>query len=430
MLMIGSVMAMGLIVGVGFAVLYRPWELTWGATPEELARSMPGDELVSRPTFNATRAVTVGRRPEDIWPWIAQIGFGRGGWYSYDLLDNLGRHSAERILPELQHIEVGDLIPMGPGEGTGMWVKDFVPDRSALWWDKKNQLTTWAWALDPMPDGRTRLVTRVRSSASWRHPMTLFWLLMVEVADFPMMRKCLLGVKRRAEALPPADRVVAGDASHRLSSTVGLAAVVFSALYFLSDLIELAQGRFSTPQLALTGAAEAAVPLFVIGLYLMQRPRIGRLGLIGAIGYAYSFVFFTGTVVFAMVNRTTDWGALSDRLGASIVIHGAVMVVAGSAFGLAVIRAGVLPRWTGVALIAGVVLVGASSGLPEIAQTAAAGVRDVAWAGMGASLLLAGRAVGLSETRFRSRPGRGASGRERPSARAHRRPRRPHPSRR
>jgi hypothetical protein len=223
--------------------------------------------------------------------------------------------------------------------------------------------------------------------------MTMFWLLMVEVADFPMMRKCLLGIKRRAEALAPAETSAPSSRGYGLSRTVGMAAVVFSALYLLSDLIELAQGGFSTPQLALTGVAEAAIPFFVIGLFVAQRPRIGRIGLIGAIGYAYSFVFFTGTVVFAMVNGTNDWSALSDRLGAWVVIHGAVMVIAGSAFGLAVIRAGVLPRWTGVALIAGVVLVGVSSGLPEIMQTVAAGVRDLAWAGMGASLLLAGRAA-------------------------------------
>jgi hypothetical protein len=396
MLVIGSV-AVSVVVGLAFVAVYRPWELSWGATPEELTRSMPGDEVVSRPTFNATRAITVNRRSEDIWPWIVQIGFGRGGWYSYDALDNLGHRSAERILPDLQHVKAGDLIPMGPGEGTGMWVKEFVPDRSTLWWDKKNRLTTWAWALDAMPDGRTRLVTRVRSSSSWRHPMTVFWLLMVEVADFPMMRKCLLGIKRRAEALAPTETVAPArwtqGASHGLASTVGMAAVVFSALYFLSDLIELAQGGFSTPQLALTGAAETAVPLFVTGLFVVQRPRIGRLGFIGALGYAYSFVFFTGTVVYAMVNGTTNWGALSDRLGAWVVIHGVVMVLAGSAFGLAVIRAGMLPRWTGVALIAGVVLVGVSTGLPEIAQAAAAGVRDLAWAGMGASLLVVGRAA-------------------------------------
>ena len=200
MVTIGFIAVTGVILGLASFVLYRPWELTWGASQHEVSRRMLGDEVVPHPTFDATRAVTVDAPPEDIWPWIVQIGFGRAGWYSYDVLDNLGHHSADRILPELQHMEVGDLIPMGPGEETGMWVKEFVPERSILWEDK-NHLTTWAWALDPMPDGRTRLITRVRSRSSWRNPMAVVWLLMVEVADFPMMRKCLLGISRRAEAL-------------------------------------------------------------------------------------------------------------------------------------------------------------------------------------------------------------------------------------
>lgn len=191
-------------------------------------------------------------------------------------------------------------------------------------------------------------------------------------------------VRARAE-------VMVEEATRSLTMLIGLAAGVFSILYFLSDLIELAQGGFSTAQLALTYAAEAAIPLFVIGLYAMQRPRIGRLGLVGAIGYAYSFVFFTGTVLFALANGTKDWGALSDQLGAWVIVHGLLMVLAGLAFGLAVIRAGVFPRWTGVALMAGVVLVAVSSGLPDIVQAAAAGVRDLAFAGMGASLLFARR---------------------------------------
>jgi hypothetical protein len=189
--------AAAVIAGVGFFGVYRPWHLRWGATPEEVARSMPGDEVVAEPTFNATRAVTVDARPEAIWPWIVQIGFGRAGWYSYDILDNLCRHSAERIVPQLQHIDVGDLVPLGPGEDAGMRVKAFEPGRWVVWWD--NQLTTWTWVLDPMPDGRTRLVTRVRTRPSWRHPATVIWLLLTEVADFPMMRKCLLGIQRRAE---------------------------------------------------------------------------------------------------------------------------------------------------------------------------------------------------------------------------------------
>jgi hypothetical protein len=196
-----------------FFGLYRPWHLSWGATRDEIDRSMPGDDVVSGPVFNATRAVTVDASPEAIWPWLAQIGFGRAGWYSYDLLDNLGRHSAERVLPALQHVEIGDLVPLGPGSDSGMRVKAFEANRWLLWWDNKTKLTTWAWALDPTSNGQTRLITRVRARPSWRHPTTALWLVLTEVADFPMMRKCLLGIKRRAEVIKPADeclRVEAG----------------------------------------------------------------------------------------------------------------------------------------------------------------------------------------------------------------------------
>jgi hypothetical protein len=199
MVPIGIVVAV-VAFAVAFFGLYRPWHLKWGATPEDLARSMPGDEIVPRPIFNATRALTIDARPEDIWPWIVQIGFGRAGWYSVDLLDNLGRHSSERIVPEFQHIAVGDLIPLGPGEGSGMFVKEFLPDRSMLWWTGKDGQTTWAWGLYPTSNGATRLVTRVRVPFSWRRPVSGVWLVLDEVADFPMMRKCLLGIKRRAEA--------------------------------------------------------------------------------------------------------------------------------------------------------------------------------------------------------------------------------------
>jgi hypothetical protein len=195
------------LVAVAFFGLYRPWHLKWGATREELARTMPGDEIVKRPIFDATRVVTIYARPEDIWPWIVQIGFGRAGWYSIDLFDNLGRHSSERIVPELQHIEVGDLVPLGPGEGSGMFVKEFVTNRSMLWWTGKDGQTTWAWGLYPTSDGTTRLVTRVRTPFSWRQPMSAVWLVLSEVADFPMMRKCLLGIKRRAERQAAAEIV-------------------------------------------------------------------------------------------------------------------------------------------------------------------------------------------------------------------------------
>ena len=100
-------------------------------------------------------------------------------------------------------------------------------------------------------------------------------------------------------------------------------AVVFSALYFISSPIELAQGGFSTAQLALTYAAESAIPLFVVGLYGMQRPWIGRLGLIGVVAYAYSFIFFTSTVVLALVDGAKDWDALQRPAGWWVTIHGA-----------------------------------------------------------------------------------------------------------
>lgn len=184
------------------------------------------------------------------------------------------------------------------------------------------------------------------------------------------------------------DLNVAGPPTTR--RVVGASALVFSALYFLSDAIEAIQGGFSDPQLVLTLLAEAAIPLFVIGLYVVQRPRIGRLGLVSAVAYSYSFVFFTGTVVYALVNGTSDYSTLSDDLGASMTAHGAIMVLAGLGFGIAVIRAGALPAWTGIALIAGVVSVALTQDSPEGFQLAAAGVRDLAFAGMGLALLRTG----------------------------------------
>jgi hypothetical protein len=172
-----------------------------------------------------------------------------------------------------------------------------------------------------------------------------------------------------------------------MARLIGVTAVVFSALYFASDVIELLQGGFSTFQLALTYAAEAAIPLFVLGLYAMQRPQIGRLGFVGAVTYAYTFVFFTSTVVYALVNHTSDWETLQKEFGAWLTIHSVLMIVGGVLLGVGVIRAQVLPRFTGVALIAGMFLMAATSGLPDATRTMSAGVRDLAFAAMGLSLL-------------------------------------------
>ena len=195
----GVAAALAGAVGI-YIVFYRPRQLRWGATDDEVARGMPGDEIVARPVFNATRAVTVDARPEEIWPWLIQIGFSRAGWYSYDILDNLGRHSSEQILPEHQHLEPGDLIPLGPGEASGLYVKDIRPNESMVWWERKRQATSWAWGLYPIGDRQTRLITRVRNDYRKGLSNFIFGLLLIEPADFPLMRKCMLGIKRRAEA--------------------------------------------------------------------------------------------------------------------------------------------------------------------------------------------------------------------------------------
>ncbi len=168
---------------------------------------------------------------------------------------------------------------------------------------------------------------------------------------------------------------------------VGLAAIIFTALYLISDLIEVAQGGFSTARLSLTYAGEAAIPLFVLGLYAVQRPRIGRLGLAGAVAYAYSYVFFTSTVVYALIAGTPNYKDLTKVFGAWMTVHGLIMLAGGLTFGLAVARAGVLPRWTGICLMAGVILVVTAAGLPNLARTAAAAVPDAAFIGMGLALL-------------------------------------------
>jgi hypothetical protein len=190
---------------------------------------------------------------------------------------------------------------------------------------------------------------------------------------------------------------------------VGLAAALFSALYLLSDVLEAIQGRFSDGQLVLTLIAEAAIPAFVLALYLVQRPAIGRLGRWSAIAYAYSFIFFTGTVLYALVDHTKDYATLSDRLNPWMTLHGAIMVLAGIAFGYAVLRAAVLPRWTGVALGAGVVLVAVSQNMPEGIQVVAAAIRDLGFFGMGASLLHSSRPAATSRNSVNTQRGEALS---------------------
>ena len=182
------------------APLMRSRHLRWGATSGEVESAMPGDSLVPKASFSATRAVTIGATPHMVWPWLAQLGFGRAGFYSYDLLDNAARPSADRILPECQDIKVGDWVPMAAkvNETTAFKIAGFEKDEWMLW-TKPN--STWAWRLMPLPGSRTRLLTRLRQYNDWHASasMAAVTVFLFEFGDFPMMRKLLLGVKTRAE---------------------------------------------------------------------------------------------------------------------------------------------------------------------------------------------------------------------------------------
>jgi hypothetical protein len=139
------------------APLYRRWHRRWGATAAELAGSMPGDELLPHAQFRATRAIMIDAPPRAVWPWLVQVGALRAGWYSNDLLDNLGRPSATTIVPDLQHLEVGQWLPMAPSgppsDRNAFRVHSFEVNEWLLWTKPDS---TWAWRLTLTDHGTRR----------------------------------------------------------------------------------------------------------------------------------------------------------------------------------------------------------------------------------------------------------------------------------
>jgi hypothetical protein len=200
--------ALSAVVVLGItAIVYwfplRRWFVTWGTTFEDQQRVMASDSEVPDATYVANLAVTIDAEPEDVWPWLVQIGFQRGGLYSYDWLDRafgyLDRPSANRILPEFQQLRGGDVIPIG--RGGGFPVKRIEPNRSlVLGSSAKGFQWTWEFGLYRLGDGRTRLVSRNRARVASSFAS---WCLMrlLEPAAFLMTRRMLLGVRQRAERL-------------------------------------------------------------------------------------------------------------------------------------------------------------------------------------------------------------------------------------
>jgi hypothetical protein len=191
----------GVTAVLALATIYwrwlRPRLLRWGATSVEVSQAMPGDDLVPAPTMVATRGITIESPVEEVWPWIVQMGgYTRGGWYSYDRFDNAGRPSADRIVPELQDLAVGDV--MLTSQRGGFTVRRIDPGRSiVLEIEHDGSQITSVPVLTPLPGGRTRLVFRVRAYFRPKH-----WLfaLALDVGDYVFMRKQLLEIKKRAEA--------------------------------------------------------------------------------------------------------------------------------------------------------------------------------------------------------------------------------------
>jgi len=186
-------------------LLARRWQLRWGATAQELAGPLPGDELIERPDLTATRALTVRAPADRVWPWVAQLGQARGGFYSYDFLENLvgcNIHSADRVVSEWQDVKPGDEVRLHPDlaleviavdPGLSLILRGGGPAGNA----PPPFDFTWAFVLQPGPDGTTRLIVRERYA--YTRPWARLIVEPVAVIDFVMTQKMLRGIRSRAE---------------------------------------------------------------------------------------------------------------------------------------------------------------------------------------------------------------------------------------
>lgn len=180
-----------------YFLVVRPWQLNWGSTKDEVHQSLVGDDIVKKPHFVGTRAISIKAPPTEVWKWIIQIGSSRAGWYSIDLLDNANIPSSKKILEEYQKIEIDYFVPFTPDQKNGLWVNDFKESEYILWWDKKGS-GTWGWYLYQIKPGETRLITRLRTKYDFSFPW-IFYYILYDFGDIIMMSKCMRGIKERAE---------------------------------------------------------------------------------------------------------------------------------------------------------------------------------------------------------------------------------------
>jgi hypothetical protein len=192
-----------LLAAAAYSPGMRRRYLTWGATDAEVTAALPGDDLVPEPDMTSTRAITIGAPPAAVWPWLVQMGSGRGGAYTYDWIENrlgLNMHSADDILPEFQNLAAGDVLPMGT-DGPGMRVEVCEPPRTLVFRSEDGRWV-WIFSLTALPEG-TRLVSRNRIAEDGASVgRRLADRLIMEPGSLVMERKMLRGIRDRAESVP------------------------------------------------------------------------------------------------------------------------------------------------------------------------------------------------------------------------------------
>jgi hypothetical protein len=202
-----NLVAEGLVGALTMAVavftFWLPYWRKWGATDAEMKRSLPGDEMVPEPRGGYTHAITINAPRQQVWLWVAQIGQERGGFYSYDFLENLvglNIHSVDKIIPEYQHDEKSPGLKLAP-KVPPLPVACIEPERTLAFggWVDPNTPSSWLFFMDDAGENRTRLISRWRFSYKPSIGFRIGFGVIVQSIACVMQRKMLLGIKKRAD---------------------------------------------------------------------------------------------------------------------------------------------------------------------------------------------------------------------------------------